>query len=125
MSHLLDKAEEAFQSALANDLDISGALGAVFSLVKDANHLIASGEMTAADAAAVDDKLKRWDRVLSIIEPDKVAASADARIEALIQERLAARQAKNFARADEIRLQLAAEGVILQDTPTGTRWKRG
>jgi len=124
VSELLDEAEEAFQLALANDLDISGALGAMFGLVKDANRLIASGEMTPADAAAVDDKLKRWDRVLGVLEPEKAAAADEARIEALIQERLAARRAKRFLRADEIRQQLAAEGIILQDTPTGTRWKR-
>jgi cysteinyl-tRNA synthetase len=139
----LDAAEENFQGALANDLDVSGALGSMFGLVKDVNRWIASGELTSADAAAVEAKLKKWDRVLGILQPaaprsgqiswaelqvpdapDKAAATDEARIEALIQERLAARQARNFARADEIRRQLVEEGIILQDTATGTRWKR-
>ncbi len=121
---LLDRTEKAFQSALANDLDISGALGALFSLVKEANRLITSGEMTAADALAVEDKLKRWDKVLGILEPEARAELDENRIEAQIQQREAARQAKNFARSDEIRKQLATEGIILQDTPAGTRWKK-
>ena len=48
----------------------------------------------------------------------------DSEIEALIEERQAARKAKNFARADEIRDQLAAEGIILEDTREGVKWKR-
>jgi cysteinyl-tRNA synthetase len=48
----------------------------------------------------------------------------DADVENLIEERIAARKAKNFARSDEIRDQLAQEGIILEDTPQGTRWHR-
>jgi len=49
----------------------------------------------------------------------------DARIQALIFERTAAKQARDFARADAIRAQLAGEGIVLEDTPHGVRWKRG
>jgi cysteinyl-tRNA synthetase len=48
----------------------------------------------------------------------------DEKIEALIEERIAARKARNFARSDEIRDMLKEKGVILEDTPQGTRWKR-
>ena len=124
VSDLLETADQGFQEALANDLDISGALGAMFGLVKESNRLMACGEITAADAGSVQAKLKRWDAVLGIIEPEERAFSDDARIEALVQERLTARREKNFKRSDEIRDLLAKEGIILQDTPAGSRWKR-
>jgi len=124
VSEILDAADQGFQEALGNDLDISGALGAMFGMVKEANRLIASGEITAADATSALAKLKKWDSVLGIVEPEKPASTDDARIEALVQERDAARGEKNFKRSDEIRDLLIKEGILLQDTPTGTRWKR-
>ena len=53
------------------------------------------------------------------------AAGDDARIQALIDERAAAKKARDFARADAIRDQLAGEGILLEDTPQGVRWRRG
>jgi cysteinyl-tRNA synthetase len=122
-SEMLEDGEKAFRAALANDLDISGALGALFGLVREGNRLLAGGLLTSADALALHDKLMRWDHVLGIIEPEAPATVDAERIEALIKERLAARKEKNFARADEIRKLLEGEGIILQDTSTGTRWK--
>lgn len=121
---LLTDADEAFRSALANDLDISGALGAVFGLVKEVNRFLDSGQVTSADAAAVEGKLKSWDKVLDVLEPEAAGEVDEARIEAMIRERDEARANKDFARADQIRRQLTAEGIILQDTPSGTRWKK-
>jgi cysteinyl-tRNA synthetase len=120
----LDHTDEGFKNALANDLDISGALGSFFSLIKEANRLMNRSELSSADARAVDLRLKEWDRVLGIVNPETKPDVDASRIEALIAERNAARRAKNFTRADEIRDQLAAEGIILQDTPEGTRWRR-
>ncbi len=51
-------------------------------------------------------------------------AGDDARIQALVEERIAAKKARDFARADAIREQLAAEGIALEDTPQGVRWRR-
>jgi cysteinyl-tRNA synthetase len=124
VTDLLDKSEEAFRSALANDLDISGALGAVFSLVKEGNRMLAAGEVNTMDALVIDDKLKSWDRVLGIMDPDEAPVVDEARIEDLIRQRNEARANKNFARSDEIRKQLEAEGIILQDTSGGTKWKK-
>jgi cysteinyl-tRNA synthetase len=121
---MLDKAEDSFCAALANDLDVSGALGALFGMVKEGNRMVASGELTPTDAASIDDKLNRWDRVLGVLEPDAASAVDEQRIEVLIAERNAARAAKDFARSDAIRQQLDEEGIVLQDTPGGTKWKR-
>jgi cysteinyl-tRNA synthetase len=124
VSDLLDKGEEAFRAALANDLDISGTLGALFSLVKDGNRMLAAGEVNTMDAQVIDDKLKSWDRVLGILDPDVAPAVDEAHIEDLIRQRNEARALKDFARSDEIRKQLESEGIVLQDTSGGTKWKK-
>jgi len=123
-TELLDQSRTAFKDALANDLDISGALGVLFGLIKEANIRIASGELSNMDAQAVYERLVRWDEVLGILEPDQVDAVDVKRIEALIEERNQARRDKNFARSDEIRDQLLAEDIIIQDTPQGTKWRK-
>ncbi len=124
VDRILADARTSFRSSLANDLDISGALGALFSLIKEGNRLLAGGQMTSADAEAIEFLLKSWDKVLGVLEPETKSEINAARIEALIAERNEARRARNFARSDEIRDQLAAEGIIIQDTPDGTRWRR-
>jgi cysteinyl-tRNA synthetase len=94
-------------------------------LIKEANKLIESGELTAIDANALDKRLQNWDQVLGVIAWEEPQDEVDAdRIEAMIAERNEARQSRNFARADEIRDQLLEQGIILQDTPEGTRWRK-
>ncbi|MBU1880590.1 cysteine--tRNA ligase [bacterium] len=123
-TELLDHSRIAFKDALANDLDISGALGVVFGMIKEANKRIASGELSNMDAQAVYERLLRWDEVLGVLEPDQTDEIDAASIEALIAERNQARADKNFARSDEIRDQLLADGIIIQDTPQGTKWRK-
>jgi cysteinyl-tRNA synthetase len=84
--------------------------------------------VSAADAAAVRDAFDGFDRVLGVIG---LRRAEDARptvpvdeIERLIEERKAARQRRDFAAADAIRETLAGRGVLLEDNPAGTRWKR-
>jgi cysteinyl-tRNA synthetase len=124
INDLITEADSSFRSSLENDLDISGALGALFSLIKEGNRLIASQQMTAADAEAVHETLLHWDKVLEILKPEEKAGVDARRIETLIQERNRARRDRNFARSDEIRDLLASEGILIQDTPQGTRWRR-
>jgi len=72
---------------------------------------------------AVLEAIKKFDAVLGIFG-DEAAELIDADIEALIEERQEARRNRNFARSDEIRDELAAKGIILEDTKDGVRWKR-
>ena len=77
-------------------------------------------------------ELAKIDGILGVIGPEELPkeesageeALGDAEVERLIEERCAARKAKDFARSDEIRAMLAERGVVLEDTPQGTRWKR-
>ena len=85
-----------------------------------------SGQFRAGNVAAALDLLARFDSVFDVIRPtEKQGGISDAEVEALIAERDARpKKSKNFARADEIRKQLTAAGIILEDTKDGVRWKR-
>jgi cysteinyl-tRNA synthetase len=72
----------------------------------------------------VDAALARVDSVLGIVPRDGVGEVVDVEIEGLIAERVAAREARDFARADQIRKQLTERGIVLEDTPHGTVWRR-
>jgi cysteinyl-tRNA synthetase len=117
---------EGFTAEMDDDLNISGAMGRFFEFVHEVNPLIDAGKLSRRDGAAVMDALKRIDSVLGVVffSGDAGEGLDAARIEGLIEERLQARRRKNFARADEIRTLLESDGVILEDTREGTRWKR-
>ncbi len=120
-----EQAARDFVAAMDNDLNTAEALAAAFEYIRDANSAMDAGEFRAADAAGALDFLKRFDAVFDVIEPRKAEnAMADAEIDSLVEERTAAKKAKNFARADQIREQLLEKGVVLEDTKSGVRWKR-
>ena len=127
-----DEFLEKFGAALADDLNISAALGALFELVKAVNLAITAGSLDAADAERIEAALGQADQVLGVIDwagPDAAAAdqpsgpSVEA-VESLIRQRNEARARKDFAESDRIRDELAAQGIVLEDTPQGTRFKR-
>jgi cysteinyl-tRNA synthetase len=114
-----------YEAALDGDLNTAEALGAVFEFVRETNTAMDAGEFLAANVASAQDVLARFDRVFDILEPRREeGAIPDAAIQSLVDERNAARKARNFARADEIRKELLDKGVILEDTKDGVRWKR-
>ena len=84
-----------------------------------------AGGFKAGNLPAAEDLLARFDSVFDVLRPTALAdALTDAAIDALIAERNAARQARDFARSDQIRAGLLEKGVILEDTKDGVRWKR-
>jgi cysteinyl-tRNA synthetase len=115
-----------FEESLDDDLNTAEALGAVFEYVRDVNTAMDSGEFRRGNVESALDLLARFDCVADVLRPTQKQESglADVDVESLIAERQQTKKARNFARADEIRTQLLAAGIILEDTKEGTRWKR-
>lgn len=111
-----------FEASMDDDFNTADAVSAIFELVKLAN-IHVSGESSEELVESVRSTIKKLCDVLGIIT-EREAELLDEDIEKLIEERQAARKAKNFARADEIREQLASQGILLEDTREGVKWKR-
>lgn len=111
-----------FEKAMEDDFNTADAIAAVFELVKYAN-TTTDGESSKAYLQALLEMIVKLTDVLGIVVEEKEEL-LDGDIEALIQERQAARKERNFARADEIRGELLARGIILEDTREGVKWKR-
>ncbi len=119
------KAHQAFDAALDDDLNTAGALGVVFEYVRDTNTMMDSGEFLVGNVKPALDLLAHFDAVFQVMEPTVAqGAISDSEIQALVDERTAAKKAKNFKRSDEIRGLLLEKGVVLEDTKDGVRWKR-
>ena len=115
--------EAEIRAALGDDLNVSSAVGALFRLVREANAALDRNELPADSASELLASLSRVDAVLGVIAP-KAAELLAPEIEALIAARREARKAKNFPESDRIRDLLAAKGIVLEDTPSGVRWRR-
>jgi cysteinyl-tRNA synthetase len=118
-------AVEAFGNSLNDDLNTAEALAAVFEYVRDANSAMDSGEFRGGNAAPALAFLDRFDSIFKVLQPTVVTNEIlDSEVESMIAERAAAKKSKNFTRADQIREQLLEQGIILEDTKSGVRWKR-
>jgi cysteinyl-tRNA synthetase len=147
---LAAKAQQQFREALADDLNTSEARAAIFDLVRAGNVAADAGKLHSGNVTAILEALRRFDEVFAILEdrdaeiargalkwaqeegrggeaaPELVAAYSlsDQQIDALLAEREQARRARNFARSDSIRKELAARGIVIEDSKDGARWKR-
>jgi len=143
-------ARAEYMVALANDLNTAEARAPIFDLIRTANTAMDQGKLKAGDRDAILVVLKDFDAVFDVLEdgdadatrralewaeqegrmseaaPELLARQGltDAAIEALMAERSLAKKQRNFARADEIRKELAEKGVVIEDSKDGVRWKR-
>ncbi len=148
MQAAAEKARVAYFAALSNDLNTADARAPIFDLVRAANTALDKGEFLAGDRDAVLSVLKDFDAVFDVIEdrdagpteravawaaqegreiaPELLARQGltDTEIDALVAERTQAKKTRNFARADQIRNELAEKGIVIEDSKDGVRWKR-
>jgi len=142
-------ASEHMTAALADDLNTAEAMAAIFEMVREVNAAADAGKVRKEDSPPLLAALKQFDEIFDVIEDHdakkmqrardwakqegKTDASAattpeqtlsDAEIEKFIEERNQAKRARDFKRSDAIRAQLAAAGIVVEDTKDGTRWKR-
>jgi cysteinyl-tRNA synthetase len=150
LTALTAKADTDYTAALMNDLNTAEARAAIFDLVRAANSAADAGKLFAGNARAILDVLARFDQVFAILEDrdaditrtalewaeregrmDEASAElvatlalTDEAIDALVAERTQAKRTRNFARADAIRNDLLSQGILIEDSKEGVRWKR-
>ena len=147
------RGDEAFTAALANDLNTAEARAAIFEVIRTVNTAADHGKLCRSDADATLALLERFDAIFAVMhdrdaeltrfalkwaesedrlgeaDPDVVARFAesgptDAEIDALVAERTQAKAKRNFPRADAIRNDLLAKGILIEDSKDGVRWRR-
>jgi len=125
MSKRTAAAVAAFEASLDDDLNTAEALGAMFEYIRDTNSAMDDGTFLAGNAAEALDFMARFDRVFDVLQPSVAeGALSDAEIDAKVAERNAAKKAKNFQLADALRKELLDQGIVIEDTKDGVRWKR-
>jgi cysteinyl-tRNA synthetase len=118
----LAEARASFDAAMDDDLNVSAALAAVFDLARELNRRIDGRTLSTADAASAIDWLRTTDTVLGVL-PD-AGDDLEPDLASLLDERVAARAAKDWAASDRLRDELAERGIAVEDTRDGQRWRR-
>lgn len=130
LDEVLDRFEEEFKEALADDLNASAALAVVHGLARTANRAVEAGEVGEDRRRGIFESLALADRAFAVFAPSEwdegatMSDLSDDDVEALIEARQKARAQKDFAESDRIRDELAAQGIEIQDTADGVRWRR-
>lgn len=120
----LGKYKDEFCEVMDDDMNTADAIAVIFDMVRDINAAVGPNtNPTRALAKACNDMFTELSEVLGL-PLGKVGQSIDTEIEAMIEARQEARKAKNFAEADRIRDELKAQGILLEDTPQGVKWKK-
>jgi len=122
LGDVLAGARSDFGAAMDDDLNVSAALAVVFDLVRDLNRRIDTRAMSTADAAAALETLVDLDQVLGILSDDDQAL--DPEVAAMLEARVAARAARDWAESDRLRDALMERGIAVEDTRDGQRWRR-
>jgi cysteinyl-tRNA synthetase len=125
LAEAASQARKAFREALDDDLNTAEALAAIFEFVREANTAMDHGQFLCQNRESALAVLGDFDSFFDVLKPTAVAKGlSDDDIDKLIAERAAAKKARDFARADGVRAQLLEQGIILEDTKDGVRWKR-
>ncbi len=153
VAELAEKASSEMRAGMEDDLNTARALGAIFDLVRDVNAALDGGGVKQDDVSVILKTLEQFDEIFAILKDDdaakvratvdwamaegksdkisaaaaelaKAASLSDEEVEKLVAEHSQARQSRNFARSDAVRNQLAENGIILENTKDGVRWKR-
>ena len=128
LGRIAEEGIDAFREAMDDDLNFAEAFAARFVFVNRANSELDNGQgVSEQDLTTAREALASIDQVMGILsvanEGRQVDDGVAARVESLIDERKAARENRDFQRADEIRDELAEKGIVLEDSAAGTRWK--
>lgn len=115
---------DKFHEKMQDDFNTPDAITAMFDLVNEANQYMKNEAVNGETIKFMYDVLKEMNDILGVAREQKTDGLLDEEIDKLIEERTAARKAKQFARADEIRDMLEQQGIVLEDTPQGVRWRR-
>ena len=121
---LIDKRKAEFVDAMEDDLNTADAIGALFELIRDLNTNVNDKTVSKVVAEYAISAFDELTDVLGLVYNRDKKGSLDDEIEALIEQRNAARKAKNWAEADRIRDELKAQGIVLEDTAQGVKWHR-
>ncbi len=123
VAQIIEKTRKDFTEGLGDDLNISAALRALFEMIRKVNSFISKGKIFKKDAKNLIDLIRSLDTVLAVL-PEEKEEILPEEIMKKIKEREKARRDGNFDLADRIRDQLAEEGIALEDTKDGVRWKK-
>jgi cysteinyl-tRNA synthetase len=118
----LEKFLDLVELPLANDLNINGVLGQLFQIIRTTNGALANKQITSAAVGAL---LKSWNIIDSILGLGDATVTVPAEVQALVDQRTAARQAKDFAKSDELRKAVEALGWKVKDTAKGQELSPG
>ena len=119
---VLASSRAAFTAALDDDLNVSAALAVLFDLVREVNRRIDERSLSSADAQRILELLTDLDAVLGVLSSDEPALEPE--LQRLLEARVAAREARDWAESDRLRDELAGRGIAVEDTRDGQRWRR-
>ena len=122
LAQLLYEVRSRTAAAMDNDLNVAGAMGHLFAFMKQVNRLMDQGQLDAEQTKKVLVFLNGVNQVMAVMDFNQ--APSDPQIKQIVEQREAARQAGDFAKADHLRDQLAQQGITITDTPRGPVWKK-